>query len=225
MRILLVEDDRTLGVAIAEELRETSYTVDLVVDGSSAAKMMSCTQYDGVVLDDQIPSPTGLELLRSWRAEGRETPVLMVTARGSLEERVVGLDAGADDYLAKPFKFSELMARVRSLLRRGERPMYSPLRSGVLSMNRPLREVRVSGELIQLSGKEFALLEYLLARRGEVISRGELIEHAWDSTFDSLTNVVDVLIHRLRQKIQRYSDHKLIETVKGVGYRLVSEEP
>ncbi|HEX4954241.1 MAG TPA: response regulator transcription factor [Thermoanaerobaculia bacterium] len=220
MRILLVEDDLPLGEAVSDILRDERYAVDHAPTGSEAAELMDINEYDLAVLDFHIPPPTGLELLRAWRQQGRTLPVLMLTARSAVEDRVSGLDAGADDYLVKPFDFSELLARVRSLLRRKEKPLQSTLEAGDLVMDRAAHEVRVAGQPIDLSPKEFALLEYLLANRDRVISRTEIEEHVWDSSFDSMTNIVDVLVHRLRKKIDGDRDDRLVHTVKGAGYKL-----
>ncbi len=223
MKILLVEDDPLLSEAVAEVLRGECYAVDVVRDGASASESMTVNDYDLVVLDYTIPPPTGIELVRLWREEGRATPVLMLTGRSTVEDRVLGLDAGADDYLVKPFVFAELLARVRSLLRRREKPVESVLEAADLRLDRAGHEVRVAGRLVELSPKEFALLEYLLTRKDQVVSRAEIEEHVWDSSFDSFTNIIDVLIHRLRKKIDGDREARLIHTVKGAGYRLSGE--
>ncbi len=223
MRILLVEDDPTLSDSIAEVLRDDHYAVDTARNGASASEQAAFNDYDLVVLDYNIPPPTGIELLRGWRAEGKTTPVLMLTARSTVEQRVEGLDAGADDYLVKPFDFAELLARVRSLLRRREKPLQATLEAGDLVLDRGKHEVRVGERPIDLSPKEFALLEYFLSRKDEVVSRAEIEEHVWDSSFDSFTNIVDVLVHRLRKKIDGDLPQRLLHTVKGAGYRLSSE--
>ncbi|HRC85171.1 MAG TPA: response regulator transcription factor [Thermoanaerobaculia bacterium] len=223
MKILLAEDDPDLGVAVSEVLRDESYAVDHAPDGSTAAEFASYNDYDLAILDYQMPPPTGVELVRLWRGEGKTLPILMLTARSAIEDRVTGLDAGADDYLTKPFDFSELLARVRSLLRRREKSVQAALTAGDLQMDRAARLVTVAGSPIELSPKEFALLEYLLSHVDQVISRSEIEEHVWDSSFDSLTNIVDVLIHRLRKKIDGDRPDRLIHTVKGAGYRLSQE--
>ncbi len=223
MRILTVEDNVVLGEAIVEILREHSYAVDYAEDGATASELMAINDYDLVVLDRQIPSPDGIELLRQWRAEAIATPVLMLTARGEIEAKVSGLDAGADDYLTKPFVFSELLARVRSLLRRRNKPLQSAFAAGDLLLDQVTRAVSVGGKRIEVSPKEFAMLEYLLVHLGEAVSRFEIEEHVWDSAFDSTANVVDVLIHRLRKKIDHGHSKALIHTVMGFGYRLSAE--
>ncbi len=225
MKILVVEDSPELLEAISEELREELYAVDTAANGEIASELMAINDYDGVVLDFNIPPPDGLELLAEWRGQGKEVPVLMLTARSEIDDRVRGLDAGADDYLTKPFDFPELQARVRSLLRRRARPLAPALEAGSLVLDRARRLVEAGGEPLKLSAKEFAILEYLLSRRGDVVSRPEIQEHVWDSTFDSMTNVIDVFIHRLRKKLGEREGAPSIQTVKGVGYRLSAEGP
>jgi len=181
---------------------------------------MAVNAYDLVILDWTIPAPSGLDLLRRWRAEGNDTPVLMLTGRADLADRVGGLDTGADDYLTKPFAFDELLARARSLLRRRGRPLVVALTAADVEMDRGAHTVRVAGEPIELAPKEFAVLEYLLARKGQVVSRTELAEHVWDDSFDAMSNVIDVILYRLRRKIDGDHEEKLLQTLKGVGYRL-----
>jgi DNA-binding response OmpR family regulator len=225
MRILVVEDDRPIAEAIVETLRDERYAVDLAATGEEASEMVAVNDYDLVVLDWSIPPPTGIELLREWRSQGLELPVLMLTGHTDVEDRVGGLDTGADDYLTKPFRFAELLARVRSLLRRRARPLDPPLAVADVVVDRARLEVEVAGEPMELTPKEFALLEYLIRRRGEVVSRTDLAEHVWDGSFDSLSNVIDVTVFRLRQKLDAGRDRKLIHTVKGAGYVLREEEP
>lgn len=222
MRLLVVEDEEALADAVVETLRLDHYAVDLAVDGDSADELMMVNRYDLVVLDWSIPPPTGIELLESWREQGVEVPVLMLTGRASVEDRVDGLDRGADDYLTKPFSLEELLARVRSLLRRRDKELQMELSADDLVMDRAARTVRVEGEEVGLSPKEFTVLEYLLTRPDEVVSRTDLIEHAWDEAFDSMSNVVDVVVHRLRKKIDGDRDERLLHTVKGAGYVLRS---
>jgi DNA-binding response OmpR family regulator len=225
MRILVVEDDRPIAEAIVETLRDERYAVDLAATGEEASEMVAVNDYDLVVLDWSIPPPTGIELLREWRSQGLELPVLMLTGHTDVEDRVGGLDTGADDYLTKPFRFAELLARVRSLLRRRARPLDPPLAVADVVVDRARLEVEVASEPVELTPKEFALLEYLIRRRGEVVSRTDLAEHVWDGSFDSLSNVIDVTVFRLRQKLDAGRDRKLIHTVKGAGYVLREEEP
>ena len=224
MRLLVVEDEESLAEALVDALEDEHYAVDLATDGATADELASVNDYDLVVLDWTIPEPTGIELLRSWRAAGLETPVLMLTGRREIEDRVDGLDTGADDYLTKPFSFVELMARVRSLLRRREKSL-PPLRAGDVELDRAGRRVTVAGEVVELAPKEFGILEFLLSRLDQTVRRTELVEHVWDDSFDAMSNVVDVMIYRLRKKIDGGRDGKLLQTVKGVGYRLRSERP
>jgi DNA-binding response OmpR family regulator len=223
MRILVVEDDRSLAEAIVETLVDERYAVDHAPTGGEASELMAVNAYDLVVLDWSIPPPTGIELLRAWRAAGDPTPVLMLTGRAEVEDRVGGLDTGADDYLTKPFRFAELLARVRSLLRRRARPLQTSLQAGDVEMDRAAKRVTVGGEPVELSAKEFALLEYLLSRRGEVVSRTDISEHVWDDSFDSFSNVIDVTVYRLRRKIDGDRAERLIHTVRGAGYVLRGE--
>jgi DNA-binding response OmpR family regulator len=220
MRLLVVEDDAALAEALVEVLRDETYAVDLATDGETAALLMDVNVYDGVVLDWTIPPPSGIELLDRWRKSGLQTPVLMLTGRDGVADRVGGLDRGADDYLVKPFAFDEFLARVRSLLRRRERVLTSELAAGDLLMDRTRRRVTVGGAPVELSPKEFALLEYFLHRRGQVVTRSDLAEHVWDDSFDSLSNVIDVTVHRLRRKIDGARPDRLLHTLKGVGYVL-----
>jgi two-component system, OmpR family, copper resistance phosphate regulon response regulator CusR len=220
MRILVVEDEEVLADALAEGLRDESYAVDLAARGTEADELMAVNAYDLVILDWTIPAPSGIELLGKWRREGNDTPVLMLTGRAGVADRVGGLDMGADDYLTKPFAFDELLARARSLLRRRARPLVASLSADDLEMDRSAHAVRVAGELIDLAPKEFAVLEYLLTHKGKVVSRAELSEHVWDDSFDSLSNVVDVTVYRLRKKIDGDREERLVHTLKGVGYML-----
>jgi len=219
MRILVVEDEEELGAVIAEALEDESYAVDRALTGDEADELMFVNPYDLVVLDWTLPGLSGIELLRQWRTAGSEVPVLMLTGRREVGDRVDGLDTGADDYLTKPFAFDELLARVRSLLRRRVKSLQT-LRAGDLELERSSRTVTVGGEAIDLPPKEFGVLEYLLARVGETVSRTELSEHVWDESFDAMSNTVDVIVYRLRKKIDSGREGKLLHTVKGVGYVL-----
>jgi DNA-binding response OmpR family regulator len=223
VRILVVEDEEVLAQALIEALQEEFYAVDLADNGETASEMVEVNNYDLIVLDWTIPPPTGIELLRAWRREGRDTPVLMLTARSGVTDKVDGLDTGADDFLTKPFSLSELLARVRSLLRRRGRSLQATLLAGDLSMDRAARRVTVDGRVLDLSPKEFALLEYFLNRKDEVVTRTELSEHVWDDSFDSFGNVIDVTVHRLRKKIDGDRADRLLHTLKGVGYVLKSQ--
>jgi len=220
MRILVVEDEEALAEAVVDLLRDESYAVDLAVDGETASELMDVNTYDCVLLDWTLPGLSGMELLEAWRAAGNETPVLMLTGRTAVEDRVSGLDTGADDYLTKPFSLVELLARVRSLIRRRSKPLQTALRAADVEMDRAGRRVTVAGNPIELSPKEFAVLEFLLGHVDEVVTRTELIEHVWDDSFDSLSNLVDVTIYKVRKKIDGSGKGRLLHTVKGVGYVL-----
>jgi DNA-binding response OmpR family regulator len=216
MRILVVEDESELADVLVEALEGERYAVDL-----ASEELVAVNPYDLVVLDWGIPGRPGIDLLREWRQAGVQTPVLMLTGRGQPEDRVGGLDTGADDYLVKPFSFPELLARVRSLLRRRERAL-QPFRAGDLELDPVTRQVTVEGEPVELSPKEFTVLAYLLSRIDQPVTRTELTEHAWDDSFDAMSNVVDVIVHRLRKKIDGDRPAGLLHTVKGVGYVLRS---
>lgn len=222
MRILVVEDDPVLAAAVVEALEDEHYAVDAAATGPAADEAVAAHDYDLVVLDWRIPPPSGLDLLRRWRQAGLAMPVLMLTGRGSVEDRVSGLDVGADDYLTKPFAVAELLARVRTLLRRRERAP-QPLLAGDLAMDRAARRVSVAGAAVRLTPREFGVLEYLLARRDQAVSRQELGEHVWDRTFEAMSNTVDVIVSRVRRKIDGGRRERLLHTVPGVGYLLSSQ--
>ena len=222
MKILLVEDDRRLSEALEQVLTGDAYAVDTAFDGTTAYELAEVNDYDLIVLDLTIPPPTGLELLEMWRAAGVGVPILVLTALDGVRDRVKGLDTGADDYLPKPFDFDELLARVRCLLRRTSRPRISTYRAGDLEMQRATGQVEVAGRPLALSPKEFALLEYLLMNKDRLVTRTDISEHVWDSSFDSMSNIVNVFIYRLRKKIDGRSERKLIHTVPGQGYVLRS---
>jgi DNA-binding response OmpR family regulator len=222
MRILLVEDDEDLAQALREALEDELYAVDLAASGNVAEELAAVNDYDLAVLDWSIPPPNGMELLAGWRRAGRDLPVLMLTGRGGVEDRVSGLDGGADDYMAKPFDLQELLARVRSLLRRRDRPI-PPIEIGDVSFDRAARQVKIGGESVRLTPKEFGILEYLMSRSDEAVSRAELAEHVWDRNFDPMSNTLDVLVYRVRKKIDGNRPDRLLHTVAGVGYMLTSE--
>jgi two-component system, OmpR family, copper resistance phosphate regulon response regulator CusR len=219
MRILLVEDERRVASFVSRALRENSYAVDLAETGEKAIAMATRTAYDGILLDIRLPGLSGIQVCRELRDAKIDTPILMLTARSLVEQRVEGLDAGADDYLTKPFALAELLARVRALIRRradGDRV----LRYADLEVDRLQRRVTRAGHTITLTAKEFALLEFLLSRAPSVVPRSEIIERVWDTHFDTETNLVEVYVNRLRQKIAGGGNSKLIHTVHGVGYCL-----
>jgi two-component system OmpR family response regulator len=222
--VLVVEDEVKMAALVRRGLEREGYAVDLAADGPEALWSARERDYDAIVLDAMIPEPDGYAVCRTLRDEGRWAPVLILTARDSVEDRVSGLDAGADDYLTKPFAFEELFARLRALTRRGpvERPIV--LRIGDLMLDPVTRVVRRGDADISLSAKEFALLEFLMRHPGEVLTRTRIIEHVWDFAYEGGSNVVDVYIRYLREKVDRPFDRSDIETVRGVGYRLRDDE-
>ena len=224
MRVLVAEDDSALASFVRKGLEAEHYAVDIASDGEEAQYMAEEYDYDLVILDLTLPQTDGLHVLKRVRAKKSGLPVLVLTARSRVEDRVKGLDLGADDYLTKPFSFSELSARVRALLRRGSRPAESILRAEDLELNRVERTVKRAGRRIELTPKEFALLEYLMLNAGRRVTRTMIIEHVWNLSFDTMTNVVDVYINYLRKKVDAGFGHKLIRTVRGVGYQLGSGE-
>lgn len=224
MRVLLAEDDKAVANFIQKGLAAEQYAVDVAGDGEEAQYMLEQFDFDLVILDLGLPQLNGLEILKRLRASKQSLPVLVLTARSRVEDRVKGLDLGADDYLTKPFAFSELSARLRALLRRPVRPPDMVLRVKDLEMNRAERTVRRAGQPIELTAKEFALLEYLLRNAGRCVTRTMIIEHVWNLSFDPMTNVVDVYINYLRNKVDRGHLTRLLRTVRGVGYQLGGEE-
>jgi len=221
----VVEDEVKMAALVRRGLEREGYAVDLAADGPEALWSAREREYDAIVLDAMIPEPDGYAVCRTLRDEGRWAPVLILTARDSVEDRVRGLDAGADDYLTKPFAFEELFARLRALTRRGpvERPIV--LQVGDLTLDPVTRAVRRGDQGIALSAKEFGLLEFLMRHPGEVLSRTRIIEHVWDFAYEGGSNVVDVYIRYLREKVDRPYDRADIETVRGVGYRLRDTAP
>src|SRR4051794_3603021 len=220
MRVLVVEDEVKMASLIRRGMREEGLAADVAVKGEDALWMAQATGYDAIVLDVMLPGIDGFETCRRLRGEGVWTPVLMLTARDAVEDRVAGLDGGADDYLTKPFSFAELLARLRALVRRG--PVEKPvtLEVGDLRLDPASRRAWRADTEIALSTKEFALLETFMRRPGEVLSRYRLLEHAWDYEYENRSNVVDVYVRYLRQKIDRPFGADSIETVRGAGYRL-----
>jgi two-component system copper resistance phosphate regulon response regulator CusR len=224
MRILVVEDEPAAAAVLAKGLREHAYAVDVAADGAAALSQVSGTDYDLIILDILLPRINGLDLCRQLRAFGSAVPVLMLTARGGLDQRVEGLDAGADDYLSKPYHFPELLARIRALLRRG--PALSPAELTVadLVVDPRSRTAARAGRPVPLTTKEYGLLEYLARRQGHVVSRGEIAEHVWDDSFDPDSNLIEVYIQRLRRKIDDGHGLKLIRTRRGTGYTLSADD-
>ncbi len=220
MRILVIDDDRKFCDVVKRGLEEESYAVDCVFNGEDGEYYAENTPYDLIILDIMMPKRNGIEVCRNLRAHHINTSILMLTAKDTVEDRVKGLDTGADDYLVKPFAFAELMARVRALLRREGVSRTPELRSGDLILNTSTREVWCKKELIELTTKEYAILEYLMRNSNAVVTRTMIENHVWDYDFDSTSNLVDVYIRRIRQKIDPELGKKIIQTVRGTGYRL-----
>lgn len=218
MRILVVEDERDLNEIIGKQLAADGYSVDSCFDGEEAIDILDYTEYDGVVLDIMLPKADGFAVLKSLRDKGKNTPVLFLTARDSIEDRVLGLDSGADDYLVKPFALKELSARVRAMTRHFYGNVSNEIVIGDLRLNRESHQVKRGENNISLSVKEFALLEYLMINKGKVLSRENIENHIWNFDYEGGTNVIDVYIRYLRKKIDEGYDRKMIETVRGSGY-------
>jgi two-component system, OmpR family, copper resistance phosphate regulon response regulator CusR len=223
MRILVVEDEPVAASVLAKGLREHAYAVDVAPDGDQALEQLGANDYDLVILDVLLPGINGLDLCRQLRDTGATVPILMLTARGGLDQRVEGLDAGADDYLPKPYHFPELLARVRALLRRGPALAAAVLTVRDLTIDPRARRVERGGQPVQLTSKEYALLEYLVRRQGDVVSRADIAEHVWDDSFDPMSNLIEVYIQRLRRKIDDGHRPKLIRTRRGAGYALTAD--
>jgi len=225
MKILVVEDDRDTGTYLAKGLNESGYTVDCANDGREGLFLASSGDYNAIILDRMLPGMDGLALLGALRAAEIRTPALILSALGSVDDRVKGLRAGGDDYLVKPFAFSELLARVEALLRRGAgATAATKLRVADLELDLLTRTVKRCGRPIEVLPREFRLLEYLMRNAGHVVTRTMLLEHVWDYHFDPQTNVIDVHVSRLRQKIDKNFDHPLLHTVRGAGYCLRSPD-
>jgi two-component system, OmpR family, response regulator len=220
MRVLVAEDDVKMAGLLKRGLEEEGYAVDVARTGNEAVWAGTENPYDAILLDVMLPDVDGLEVCRQLRTQNRWAPVMMLTARDAIPDRVAGLDAGADDYLTKPFSFSELLARLRALLRRGPTERPAVLTAGDLALDPATRRVSRGTERIELTPKEFALLEYFLRHPGEVLTRSRLIEHVWDFAYEGDSNVVDVYVRYLREKVDRPFGRTSIETVRGSGYRL-----
>ena len=219
MRILVVEDDKKIASFVVNGLKQSGFAVDHCANGEDALVMARSVAYDAAVIDIMLPKLDGLAVLQTLRREGMRTPVIILSARASVDDRVKGLQAGGDDYLTKPFAFSELLARVQALIRRSTQASEpTRLSVGTLTLDLLTREVRRGDQKIELQAREFALLEYLMRNVGRVVTKTMILEHIWDYSFDPQTNVVDVLVHRLRNKVD--PDHTLIQTMRGVGYVL-----
>ena len=220
MRVLIVEDEPKLATFIEQGLIEESFAVDTAADGETALDLARVNPYDVVILDILLPGIDGFAVCRSLRQRQVDTPILMLSARGMVEDRVKGLNTGADDYLTKPFAFSELIARVRALLRRRTPSVGTVLKVGDLMLDPASRRVRRGDRRIDLTQKEFALLDYLMRNAGQALTRTMIAEHVWDFSWDRLTNVIDVYINHLRKKIERPGEARLIHAVRGVGYMI-----
>lgn len=223
MRILVVEDEDKVASFIRRALEEDSYAVDVCGDGTKGLELARNGSYDAIILDLMLPGMPGLEVLKTLRKEQITSPVLILTARAQVDQKVKGLDAGADDYLTKPFAIEEFLARVRALLRRGTGEAAGVLQVADLVLNPAAREVTRAGRRIELTLKEYALLEYMMRNAGRVLTRPMIAEHVWNLDFDTFTNVIDVYVNYLRNKIDRGSERKLIHTVRGTGYVLKGE--
>jgi DNA-binding response OmpR family regulator len=224
LRVLLVEDERDAANMLAKGLREESYAVDLAGDGETALEQAYLNSYDLIILDVMLPGKNGFEVCRELRANGSAVPILMLTARDAVEDRVEGLNTGADDYLVKPFDFDELLARVRALLRRVPSLLPEVITVADLSINTRAQQVSRAGKFIELTTKEYALLEYLARHADEVVSRADIAEHVWDESYDPFSKVIEVFIQRLRRKIDDEHPLKLIRTRRGAGYILTTGE-
>jgi len=220
MRILLVEDDPDVQRFMRRGLSEAAYAVDVAASGGQALELAAVNSYDAAVLDLMIPAPDGMEVCRTLRAGGSTLPILMLTARGAVDDRIAGLDAGADDYLAKPFELRELLARLRALLRRGGATVDPFLRAGQLELDTRSHRVSLEGQPLTLTTKEYSLLEFLVRNRGRIVTREEIAEHVWNQDFDPFTNLIEVYVNRLRRQMEKVSPRKLIHTVRGAGYML-----
>jgi two-component system copper resistance phosphate regulon response regulator CusR len=223
MRILLVEDEEKVSRFIVRGLTAEGFAVDASVNGPSGLELATTYNYDLIILDLMLPGLSGTEVLRQVRRTDHRVPILMLTARDAVADKVEHLEAGADDYLTKPFAFAELMARVKALLRRGSVERPSVLRVADLEIDRLSQQLKRAGQRIELTAKEFSLLEYLAANAGRVLSRTMIIDHVWDQSFDGATNIVDVYVRHLRSKVDEGHPRKLIRTVRGVGYKITDE--
>lgn len=224
MRVLVAEDDVDVADLLRRTLTEATWAPDVVGTGEAALGALAATEYDLLVLDIGLPDMDGRDVCRRWRANGGRTPILMLTARGAMDDRVQGLDAGADDYLPKPFAVEELLARLRALARRPPTGHDVVLRMADLEVDPARRTVRRGARLLRLTAREYALLEYLLRQADRVVTRGQILEHVWDDNFDPVANAVDVLVGRVRRKVDGPGDAPLLHTVRGAGY-VLSETP
>ncbi|MCH6580535.1 MAG: response regulator transcription factor [Nitrospinae bacterium] len=218
MRLLIVEDEKKVAGFIKKGMEEETYAVDVAYDGEEGFHLAELNQYDMIILDLMLPKMDGLEVLTRLRDKKVNTPILLLTAKDAVEDKVAGLNKGADDYLTKPFAFSELLARVRSLLRRGQAETKTELKVGDLNLDLVSHKVKRNSEEIELTGKEYSLLEYFMRNEGKVLTRTMIAEHVWDYNFDTFTNVIDVYVNHLRKKIDKKYPSKLLHTLRGIGY-------
>jgi DNA-binding response OmpR family regulator len=224
MRILLVEDEAKVSSFIARGLAAERFAVDVAADGPSGLDLANTYHYDLIMLDLMLPGMAGTEVLRRIRTRNSTVPVLILTAKDAVSDKINNFEAGADDYLTKPFAFAELLVRIKALLRRGPVTRSSTVRVDNLELDRLSQQVKRAGKRIELTSKEYALLEYLMSNAGRVLSRTMIIEHVWDQSFDGITNIVDVYVRHLRDKVDDGHERKLIRTVRGVGYTIGSGE-
>jgi two-component system copper resistance phosphate regulon response regulator CusR len=223
MRILVIEDEKKVAEFVARGLRDHRFAVDISNDGQSGLEMAKACNYDLIILDLKLPGLGGTEVLKRIRQHGSKMPILILTAHADTAEKVANFEAGADDYLTKPFAFEELLVRVKALFRRGGVDPSNVLRIGDLEIDRASQQVRRAGKRIELTSKEYSLLEYLVSHAGRVLSRTMIMEHVWDESFQGLTNIVDVYVRHLRSKVDDPNPKKLIQTVRGVGYSVSDE--
>lgn len=224
MRLLLIEDEEKVSRFVTRGLEAERYAVDVAADGRRAVDLAAAYQYDLIILDLMLPGLSGTDVLRLIRARNEQVPVLILTARDALGDKVEHFEIGADDYLTKPFAFAELLVRIKALLRRGAVNRSNVLKVADLELDRLTQQVRRAGQRIELTSKEYALLEYLMNNSDRVLSRTMIIEHVWDQSFDGVTNIVDVYVRHLRNKVDDPHERKLIRTVRGVGYAISDEE-
>lgn len=220
MRILIVEDDKKVAGFLRRGLKEERYAIDVCYDGEEALFQSQVNQYDLIILDVMLPKKNGFAVCKQIREEGYLTPILMLTARDQLEDKIKGLQEGADDYLTKPFAFEELLARIKALLRRTQDYKTKTMKVGGLELDPVSRKVTREDKPVSLTGKEYALLEYLMRNKGRIITQTMIIDHVWDMNFDGLSNVVNVYINHLREKIDKGFPQKYIHTIRGVGYKI-----
>lgn len=224
MKILVVEDEKDLNAIVTKRLKREQYSVDSCYDGQEALLYLESTTYDVVLLDIMMPKLNGYEVLHMMRQRGIDTKVILLTARDSVDDKIKGLDLGADDYLVKPFEFGELLARIRVHVRRHYGHNHNVLRSGVVELDVSKKQVRVSGVLLSLTAKEYEVLRYLMQNSDHIVSRDQILNHVWDFEYDGLSNIVDVVIKNIRKKIAEYTEEPLIHTKRGLGYVVYGKE-